>query len=400
VKGGRQVAEVTFDHVDKSYPNGFKAVTDLNLKIEEGEFLVMVGPSGCGKSTTLRMIAGLEEITAGELSIGGRVVNDIPPKDRDIAMVFQNYALYPHMSVADNIGFALKLAKTPKAEIKKKVDTAARMLELHEILDRKPAQLSGGQRQRVAMGRAIVREPQVFLLDEPLSNLDAKLRVQMRAQITELQRNVGVTTFYVTHDQVEAMTMADRVAVINNGVLQQVDPPQVLFDGPDNLFVAAFIGSPSMNLSKATITEDNGNATIRLGSQTMALPGEVFAKRPALRGYIGREVTVGIRPEDVEDASVATDHPHDQRLRSKATTVEALGFEKIVYFDIDAEPVFSADALDMEEGAEEVMAAQHTRMAARFDAGSGTQVGDDVEAAVSIGNAHFFDPETALAIRD
>jgi multiple sugar transport system ATP-binding protein len=394
------VAEVTFDHVEKSYPNGFKAVTDLSLKIEEGEFLVMVGPSGCGKSTTLRMIAGLEEISSGQLSIGGRVVNDVPPKDRDIAMVFQNYALYPHMSVADNIGFALKLAKTPKAEIKQKVDSAARMLELHEILDRKPAQLSGGQRQRVAMGRAIVREPQVFLLDEPLSNLDAKLRVQMRAQITELQRNVGVTTFYVTHDQVEAMTMADRVAVINKGVLQQVNPPQVLFDEPDNLFVAAFIGSPSMNLSEATITEENSHTTIRLGSQTLSLPGEVFTKRPALRRYIGRDVTVGIRPEDIEDASLVTDHPHDQRLRSKATTVEALGFEKIVYFDIDAEPVFSADALDMEEGAEEVMAAQNTRMAARFDANSAMQVGDEVEAAVFIGKAHFFDPETGLAIRD
>ena len=393
------MAEVTFDHVEKSYPNGFKAVTDLSLKIEEGEFLVMVGPSGCGKSTTLRMIAGLEEISSGELSIGGRVVNDVPPKDRDIAMVFQNYALYPHMSVADNIGFALKLAKTPKAEIKQKVDSAARMLELHEILDRKPAQLSGGQRQRVAMGRAIVREPQVFLLDEPLSNLDAKLRVQMRAQITELQRNVGVTTFYVTHDQVEAMTMADRVAVINKGVLQQVNPPQVLFDEPDNLFVAAFIGSPSMNLSEARLSEENGHATLQLGSQTLSLPSEVFGKRPALRGYIGRDVTVGIRPKDIDDASLVPDHPHDQRLRSTATTVEALGFEKIVYFDIDATPVFSSDALDMEEGAEEVMAAQHTRMAARFDANSAIRVGDEVEAAVTVANSHFFDPETGLAIR-
>jgi len=394
------VAEVTFDHVEKAYPNGYKAVSDLNLKIEEGEFLVMVGPSGCGKSTTLRMIAGLEEITSGELSIGGRVVNDVPPKDRDIAMVFQNYALYPHMTVADNIGFALKLAKTPKAELKQKVDHAARMLELHEILDRKPAQLSGGQRQRVAMGRAIVRSPQVFLLDEPLSNLDAKLRVQMRAQITGLQRDVGVTTFYVTHDQVEAMTMADRVAVINRGILQQVNPPQVLYDNPNNLFVAAFIGSPSMNLFEARLAQDNGRVVMHVGSQTVTLPDQVFANRPALRNYVGRSVTAGIRPEDIGDAALMTEHPHDQRLRSKALTVEALGFEKIVYFDLDAKPVFSSDALDMEEGAEDVMASQTTRAAARFEGGSTTQIGDDIEVAVTAADTHFFDPETGLAIRD
>jgi multiple sugar transport system ATP-binding protein len=394
------VADVSFDHVEKQYPNGFKAVTDLNLKIEEGEFLVMVGPSGCGKSTTLRMIAGLEEISSGELSIGGRVVNDVPPKDRDIAMVFQNYALYPHMTVADNIGFALKLAKKPKAEIKAKVQEAAKMLELHEILDRKPAQLSGGQRQRVAMGRAIVRSPQVFLLDEPLSNLDAKLRVQMRAQITGLQREVGVTTFYVTHDQVEAMTMADRVAVINRGILQQVDPPQVLFDNPDNLFVAAFIGSPSMNLMEARLTEENGQHKIHPGSQSMMLPEEVFQKRPALRSYVGRTVTAGIRPKDIDDAALAPDHPHDQRLRSKAEIVEALGFEKIVYFDIDAKPVFSEDALDLDEGVEEVMALDTLRMAGRFDADSTAKVGDQLEVAVDVVNAHFFDPETGLAVRD
>ncbi len=394
------MAEVTFEHVEKAYPNGYKAVSDLNLKIEEGEFLVMVGPSGCGKSTTLRMVAGLEEISSGALSIGGRVVNDVAPKDRDIAMVFQNYALYPHMTVADNIGFALKLAKTPKAELKAKVDQAAKMLELNEILDRKPAQLSGGQRQRVAMGRAIVRSPQVFLLDEPLSNLDAKLRVQMRAQITSLQRDVGVTTFYVTHDQVEAMTMADRVAVINRGILQQVDPPQALFDHPDNLFVAAFIGSPSMNLMDARMEEVDGRVVMHLGSQTVAVPDEVFTQRPALRKYVGRNVTVGIRPQDIDDAALETQHPQDQRLRSTALTVEALGFEKIVYFDIDATPVFSSDALDMEEGAEEVMSAQNTRVAARFDAVSGVKVGDDIEVAVTVANSHFFDPESGLAIRD
>jgi len=272
------MSHVIFDSVGKQYENGFEAVTDLNLEIEHGEFLVMVGPSGCGKSTTLRMIAGLESITSGSISIGDLVVNDLPPKDRDIAMVFQNYALYPHMTVYDNIAFALKL------------------LELSELLDRKPAKLSGGQRQRVAMGRAIVRRPQLFLLDEPLSNLDAKLRVQMRGEITELQREVGVTTFYVTHDQVEAMTMADRVAVINRGVLQQVAPPQTLFDAPENLFVAAFIGSPSMNLMEATIQPDSVGEELSLvvGSHRLRLTAELLQQRPALREYFDRTVVLGI----------------------------------------------------------------------------------------------------------
>ena len=393
------MASVVFDHVEKAYPNGFKAVTDLNLEITEGEFLVMVGPSGCGKSTTLRMIAGLEDISSGKLYIGGNVVNDVPPKDRDIAMVFQNYALYPHMTVGENIGFALKLAKLPKDEIRTRVNDAAKMLELNEIIDRKPAQLSGGQRQRVAMGRAIVRSPQVFLLDEPLSNLDAKLRVQMRAQITSLQRTVGVTTFYVTHDQVEAMTMADRVAVINRGILQQVDPPQVLFDEPDNLFVAAFIGSPSMNLMDGHLTQEGEAVMVRLGSQTLRVPEEVFHKRPALRPYIGRNVTIGIRPKEFEDAALVPDHPHDQRVRGKVANVEALGFERLVYFEIDAKPVFSEDALDLDEDTEEVMQVDVTRIASRFDAASTVSAGDDIEAAVHIGNAHFFDPTTGLAIR-
>jgi multiple sugar transport system ATP-binding protein len=392
------VAEVEFSHVEKQYPNGFKAVSDLNLEIEEGEFLVMVGPSGCGKSTTLRMIAGLEDITGGELLIDGRVVNDVPPKDRDIAMVFQNYALYPHMTVAENIGFALKLAKTPKAEIRERVESAARMLELTEILERKPAQLSGGQRQRVAMGRAIVRRPKVFLLDEPLSNLDAKLRVQMRAQITELQRGVGVTTFYVTHDQVEAMTMADRVAVINRGILQQVDSPQHLYDSPDNLFVAAFIGSPSMNLMEATIDESNGSALLNIGSQAVALPGSLFEKKPGLREYVGRGVTVGIRPEDFSDAAIDTDHPSDQRLRVQALNVEALGFERIVYFELDAKPVFSEDALDLDEDADEVLSLDVTRVSSRFEPSSQVQVGDSFEVTVDMANAHFFDPDSGLAV--
>jgi multiple sugar transport system ATP-binding protein len=393
------VADVVFDHVEKAYPNGFKAVTDLNLEIEAGEFLVMVGPSGCGKSTTLRMIAGLEEISSGKLYIGDNVVNDVPPKDRDIAMVFQNYALYPHMTVGENIGFALKLAKLPKAEIRTRVEDAAKMLELYEILDRKPAQLSGGQRQRVAMGRAIVRSPRVFLLDEPLSNLDAKLRVQMRSQITSLQREVGVTTFYVTHDQIEAMTMADRVAVINRGILQQVDPPQVLFDDPDNLFVAAFIGSPSMNLMDARLSEENGNVIMHLGSQPVRLPQEVFDKRPALREYVGRNVTVGIRPDEFEDASLAGDHPADQRVRGTVAAVEALGFERLVYFDIDAKPVFSEDALDLDEDTEEVMPVDVTRISSRFDAASTVKSGDQIESAVHLEKAHFFDPQTGLAVR-
>ncbi len=392
------MADVEFLHVEKAYPNGFKAVTDLNLEIEEAEFLVMVGPSGCGKSTTLRMIAGLEDITGGELKIGGRVVNDVPPKDRDIAMVFQNYALYPHMTVAENIGFALKLAKTPKDEIRQRVDAAGRMLELTEILDRKPAQLSGGQRQRVAMGRAIVRRPRVFLLDEPLSNLDAKLRVQMRAQITELQREVGVTTFYVTHDQVEAMTMADRVAVINRGLLQQVDSPQHLYDSPDNLFVAAFIGSPSMNLMESRLEEVNGEVKLHIGSQTVAVPASAFEHRPTLRQYVGRGVTVGIRPEDFGDAALDTSHPADQRVRATANNVEALGFERIVYFDLDAIPVFSEDALDLDEDAD-VLPHDVTRVSSRFEPSSKVRAGETFEVTVDVANAHYFDPETGLAVR-
>ncbi|MEY2975178.1 MAG: hypothetical protein RIR49_1598, partial [Actinomycetota bacterium] len=277
------MATVSLDSVNKVYDNGYHAIHDLSLEIVDGEFLVLVGPSGCGKSTALRMIAGLETITSGEMRIGDRVVNDVEPKDRDIAMVFQNYALYPHMTVADNIGFALKLAKVPKDEIADRVRRAAEILELTTYLDRKPGQLSGGQRQRVAMGRAIVRQPAAFLMDEPLSNLDAKLRVQMRAEIASLQRNLGVTTFYVTHDQVEAMTMGDRVAVIKDGFLQQVDTPQNLYDRPVNVFVAAFIGSPSMNLYDGVVSIDGDRGSVTLGSHTLGLGPEVLAARPALR---------------------------------------------------------------------------------------------------------------------
>ena len=393
------MADVVLESVNKEYDNGFKAVSDLNLEINEGEFLVMVGPSGCGKSTTLRMIAGLEEITSGTLMIGDRVANELPPKDRDIAMVFQNYALYPHMSVFDNIAFSLKLARRPRAEIKERVAEAARILELESQLDKRPAQLSGGQRQRVAMGRAIVRRPRVFLLDEPLSNLDAKLRVQMRAEITDLQREVDITTFYVTHDQVEAMTMADRVAVISQGVLQQVDTPMTLFNEPDNIFVAAFMGSPSMNLMEGVLSRSAQGLQMTVGSQTLAVPEEVLQQRPLLEGYLDRTVAVGVRPKDFEDAAVASDHPTDQRLRATVTHTEALGFEIIAYFDVDAKPVISREALELTD--EEVSAAEKssTRAHARFNPTTAVRSGDSIEVAVTVGNAHFFDLETGLAIR-
>lgn len=400
---------VTVEGVWKKYDNGFVAVEDLSLEIRNGEFLVMVGPSGCGKSTTLRMIAGLEDISEGTMSIGGRVINELPPKERDIAMVFQNYALYPHMSVFDNIGFALKLQRRPRNEIKERVGEAARILELTDMLDRKPSQLSGGQRQRVAMGRAIVRHPKVFLLDEPLSNLDAKLRVQMRGEITRLQREVGVTTFYVTHDQVEAMTMADRVAVINRGVLQQVDAPQVLFEQPDNLFVAAFIGSPSMNLMEGKLS-DNGGGSLHLaiGEETLSVPRSVLDENPKLGGYLDQNLVVGIRPKDMDDAAIVKEHPQDQRFRTKAENVEALGFEVIVHFDIQAIPVVSEDALELPEdmvgtelgGYADVKREYPSRLAARFDPATRLRIGDTMDVAVRVENIHYFDRDTGLAIRD
>ena len=394
------MADVVLEDVNKEYSNGFKAVADLNLEINEGEFLVMVGPSGCGKSTTLRMIAGLEDITSGTLKIGDRVVNTLAPKDRDIAMVFQNYALYPHMSVYDNIAFSLKLAQRPRAEIKERVNEVARILELESQLDKRPAQLSGGQRQRVAMGRAIVRRPRVFLLDEPLSNLDAKLRVQMRAEITELQKEVGVTTFYVTHDQVEAMTMADRVAVISGGVLQQVDSPMKLFNEPDNIFVAAFIGSPSMNLMEAVVTRHDSGLSMQLGGQTLAVPESVLHRRPALERYLGATVAVGLRPKDLEDAAVAADHPSDQRLRAQVSHTEALGYEVIAYFELDAKPVISLEALELTEDQVAEAEQNATRVHARFHPTTAVRSGDAIEVAVSMENAHFFDLDTGLAIRD
>ncbi len=309
------MGNIVLNEIDKVYDNGFHAVHKLSLDVADGEFLVLVGPSGCGKSTALRMIAGLETITSGELRIGDKVVNDLEPKDRDIAMVFQSYALYPHLTVRDNIAFALKLKKMPKDEINERVDKAARILELTENLDRKPGQLSGGQRQRVAMGRAIVRQPQAFLMDEPLSNLDAKLRVQMRAEVSKLQHTLNVTTVYVTHDQIEAMTMGDRVAVLSRGVLQQVGTPQDLYDHPDNLFVGAFIGSPQMNLLEATVSSNGGGTTLKFGSSTLTVPASVLAKAPSLAGYDGRRVAVGIRPEHLTRRHRRRARHHQRRRR-------------------------------------------------------------------------------------
>ncbi|MGA1345477.1 MAG: ABC transporter ATP-binding protein [Ilumatobacteraceae bacterium] len=390
------MATVSLDSVNKVYDNGYHAIHDLSLEIVDGEFLVLVGPSGCGKSTALRMIAGLETITSGEMRIGDRVVNDVEPKDRDIAMVFQNYALYPHMTVADNIGFALKLAKVPKDEIADRVRRAAEILELTTYLDRKPGQLSGGQRQRVAMGRAIVRQPAAFLMDEPLSNLDAKLRVQMRAEIASLQRNLGVTTFYVTHDQVEAMTMGDRVAVIKDGFLQQVDTPQNLYDRPVNVFVAAFIGSPSMNLYDGVVSIDGDRGSVTLGSHTLGLGPEVLAARPALRAHHGRNVVVGIRPEDVEDAAFAGDVPADRRLTAPVRLIEALGSEVMVHFTIDAPTVDSGDP----DAPDTQPVEGQANAVGRFNPRSGVRSGQTVEIAVSTENLHFFDLDTRLAIRD
>ena len=387
------MATVTLDKVNKVYENGFHAIHDLDLQIEDKEFLVLVGPSGCGKSTALRMIAGLETITGGEMKIGDKVVNDVEPKDRDIAMVFQNYALYPHMSVYDNIGFALKLAKVPKEEIDRRVRQASKILELDANLDRKPGQLSGGQRQRVAMGRAIVRQPAAFLMDEPLSNLDAKLRVQMRAEIAGLQRELGVTTVYVTHDQVEAMTMGDRVAVLKAGYLQQVDTPQNLYDNPANVFVGAFIGSPSMNLYEGVVHFDGDAADVSLGSNRLRIDAESVAKRPGLREYDGKEVIVGIRPEDFEDASMVDRDTSDRQVSSEVALIEALGSEIMVHFNIDARTVDSGDpdAIEEQEGAANSVGRFHPRSKARMR--------EDVTVAVATENMHFFDFADHLAIK-
>ncbi len=396
------MAEVVLDKVNKQYENGYHAVRDLDLEIGDGEFLVLVGPSGCGKSTALRMVAGLEDISSGTMRFGDRIVNTLSPKDRDIAMVFQSYALYPHMSVADNISYGLRLRRMDKAEIEKRVAKVAEMLELTALLDRKPKQLSGGQRQRVAMGRAIVREPQVFLLDEPLSNLDAKLRVQMRSEIAQVQHDLNVTTIYVTHDQIEAMTMGDRVAVMKTGVLQEVGDPQYLYDHPANIFVAGFIGSPPMNMAMGRIQRLGDGLTVRLGSTTLTLDPAVAAGRPALANYDGRDVAVGIRSEDMEDARLVKDAPPDTRLRAKVALVEALGSQIVVHFNMDAPKVRTEDTKLLDEDAHTEDVPAHdmgNRFVAAFAPRSRVRPNDDIEVVVDTERMHFFDPTTGVAIR-
>ena len=368
------MASLSLQHINKTYPNGFEAVKDFNLEIEDKEFIIFVGPSGCGKSTTLRMVAGLEEITSGTLKIGDKVMNDVEPKDRDIAMVFQNYALYPHMTVYDNMAFGLKLRKVPKAEIDKAVREAARILDLEKLLDRKPKALSGGQRQRVAMGRAIVRNPKVFLMDEPLSNLDAKLRVQMRIEISKIHQRLGATIIYVTHDQTEAMTLGTRIVVMKDGVVQQVDTPQHLYEQPGNLFVAGFMGSPQMNFLDAEIKEKGSDLVAVIGKDELVIPA---AKAKALKdgGYVGKTVVLGIRPEDIHDSQMFIEASPSAPMTSVVKVYELLGAEVFLYFDVDG-----------------------TQITARVDPRTTAKTGDPIKFAFDMEKSHFFDKETELTI--
>jgi multiple sugar transport system ATP-binding protein len=403
------VADVIFQDVDKVYENGVQAVFDLSLDVRDGEFLVLVGPSGCGKTTALRMVAGLEDISDGTVSIGGRVVNDLSPKERDIAMVFQNYALYPHLSVAENIAFGLRLRKEKKSIIDERVQWAAKLLDLAPYLERRPKELSGGQRQRVAMGRAIVRKPQVFLMDEPLSNLDAKLRVQMRADIARLQRDLGTTTIYVTHDQVEAMTMGDRVAVMSLGHLQQVDTPQRLYDHPTNLFVAGFIGTPPMNLLEGTLVRENGGVALQLGETTLPLPEATLRRYPGARGQSGRAVVLGVRPGDLHSGVARPELPS---LPGRLELVEALGTESIAYFRVEAHAMrvgaggiedADTELAETEEGepvevqsvGEGVTAARPNLVASLPPREAlALRLGDDVPVAIDLAEVHLFDATT------
>ncbi len=401
------MAQVAFERVSKVYSDGTRAVNDVNLDIQDGEFMVLVGPSGCGKTTALRMVAGLEDISEGVLRIGERVVNHVPSRDRDIAMVFQSYALYPHLSVYENIAFGLRLKKMPKSEIDQRVQRAAGLLGLEEYLKRKPRALSGGQRQRVAMGRAIVREPAAFLMDEPLSNLDAKLRVQMRAEIAKLQNDLGVTTVYVTHDQIEAMTMGDRVAVMRKGELQQVDDPQTLYDRPVNLFVGGFIGSPAMNMLEATIHAQNGSLAAQVGDTRIALGPETLEGHPGLRAYDGKQVILGIRPEDLEDAALAPDAPDDRRLKGRLELREALGSEIMAHFAINAQHARTDEMRELardsgSEGAEAPIGVHENEavVVGRFGARSRIKEGEEVTAVVDTRALHFFDRETGSGIYD
>jgi multiple sugar transport system ATP-binding protein len=389
------MAEIELREVTKRYPDGTEAVKQVNLNIADGEFMILVGPSGCGKSTALRMIAGLEDISEGELIIGGDVVNDLAPRDRDIAMVFQNYALYPHMTVRDNMGFALKLAKEDQGEINKRVEEAARILDLQDHLERKPANLSGGQRQRVAMGRAIVRSPRAFLMDEPLSNLDAKLRVQMRTEVSRIQQRVGTTTVYVTHDQVEAMTLGDRVAVMRGGVIQQVDTPKNLYEKPQNLFVAGFIGSPSMNFLPARLEGDK----IKLPFGDAPLPPHL---RDRLKGDgTARDVIAGVRPEHFEDAVVEPDKP-GMRFSAPVSVVESMGSELYAYFDVEAHMEQSSDLADLAADAGMADLPRHggdeQQVVARLDAASRARPGEKAELVLDIGHIQLFDPDGGLSL--
>jgi multiple sugar transport system ATP-binding protein len=401
------MAEIVFDRVTKVFDDGTVAVNDLSLKVEDGSLMVLVGPSGCGKTTALRMVAGLEQITEGQVRIGDRVVNEVAPKERDIAMVFQNYALYPHLSVFENMAFGLRLRRFPKRDISDRVERTAKTLALYELLTRKPGQLSGGQRQRVAMGRAIVREPKAFLMDEPLSNLDAKLRMQMRTEISRLQRDVGVTTIYVTHDQVEAMTMGDKVAVLKQGMLQQIDVPSTLYRRPTNLFVAGFIGSPAMNMVEATIAGEGDRLFAEFGGNRLALDERAPRERPALKAYAGRTVILGIRPESMEDAELRAGVPQDRRIATTVDLREDMGSEVLIHFTVAAPPVLTEDTKELAaalgEDVAELEAAGRSRestLVARFDANTGAREGDRVQIAVDTRHLHFFDPDSGQSVWD
>lgn len=400
------MAEIVFEGVTKIFDEGTVAVRNLDLEVEDGSLMVLVGPSGCGKTTALRMVAGLETASYGQIRIGERVVNQVAPKDRDIAMVFQNYALYPHISVFENMAFGLRLRHFKKPDVNQRVEGAAKTLALFDLLARKPGQLSGGQRQRVAMGRAIVREPKAFLMDEPLSNLDAKLRVQMRAEISRLQHDIDVTTIYVTHDQVEAMTMGDRVAVMKLGILQQVDAPARLYRRPNNLFVAGFIGSPAMNLVGATVREEDDRLYVEFGGDRLAIDSSVDQERPALRAYVGRQVVVGVRPEDLEDAALERGAPEDRRMRTTVELREDMGSEVFVHFSVDTPPLLTEDtkelAADRGLDVEELASPQtrQTTFVARFDANTAAAEDDVVEVLVDTGSLYFFDADTGMSIYD
>jgi multiple sugar transport system ATP-binding protein len=398
------MAAVTVRGAEKFY-GALKVIHGVDIDIADQEFVVLVGPSGCGKSTLLRMIAGLEDISGGEIAIGGKVVNAVAPRDRDVAMVFQNYALYPHMTVAENIGFALRMRKVPKDEARRRVEETAKILGLAEHLGRKPRQLSGGQRQRVAMGRAIVREPHVFLMDEPLSNLDAKLRVQMRAEISRIQRQLRVTTVYVTHDQVEAMTMGDRVAVLRRGLLQQFEAPQLLYERPANLFVASFIGSPAMNVLEGSLERSGDGIACRIGAATFPLPADVVKDRPGLANHLGKTIAVGIRPEALEEPGRRNGGAGS--LHGRVRVIEALGPEQLAYVDIDASPVLVEDVLegivDM-EAAEDIAEIKgdpegaNATVVARLDASAKVRPDDSIELAIDLHRLHFFDLDSGQTI--